>query len=114
MDVDSKLFKQESPFITQGDIMTQISFRAEINEYTNRVLGVIKEKYGFQNKSEALDYFADIYGEDFVDKEIKESIIKEMKAAMIEHKKKYPNRTMTLEELHALTRPKNVQIRSKR
>jgi hypothetical protein len=82
--------------------MTQISFRAEIDEYTNRVLGVIKEKYGLKTKSAALNMFAEIYGEDFVEKEVKDEVIKEVIAATEEHKKKYPNRRMTMKELDKL------------
>jgi hypothetical protein len=95
--------------------MTQISFRAEINEYTNRVLGVIKEKYGLKTKSEALNVFALQYGEIYVDREIKEELIQEIQTIAIKHDKKHPNRTMTMEELDKLcgikcsntTSPKN-------
>ncbi len=79
--------------------MTQISFRAEINEYTNRVLGVIKEKYGLKTKSEALNIFALQYGEKYVEKEIKEELIREVQEIATKHDKKYPKRIMTLEEL---------------
>lgn len=99
--MDHKIFKQNSLNITKGDIMTQVSFRAEINEYTNRVLGVIKEKYGLDNKSQALDKFADMFGEDFIDKEIKDEIIKEMDKAMREHRKN-PNKRTSLKELDKL------------
>ena len=53
--------------------MTQtIQFRAEIDDYTNRVLGVIKEKFGLKDKSLALSKFAELYGEEFVEKEVPE------------------------------------------
>lgn len=100
--MNNNLFKQNSLNITKGDIMTQVSFRAEINEYTNRVLGVIKEKYGLDNKSQALDKFADLFGEDFIDKEIKEECIREVIAIAKRHEKKHPNRRMTLDELDKL------------
>ncbi|MGV8163121.1 MAG: DUF2683 family protein [Candidatus Nanoarchaeia archaeon] len=95
--------------------MTQISFRAEINEYTNRVLGVIKEKYGLKTKSEALNVFALQYGEKFVEKEIKEELIRKVQKIATKHDKKHSKRTMTLEELDKLcgikcstmTSPKN-------
>jgi len=103
-----KIYKHESPSIALGDIMTQISFRAEIDEYTNRVLGVIKEKYGLKTKSDALNKFAYMYGEDFIDKEVKDNIVAEMKQAVQMHKKKYPNRRSNLEELDRLTGVKNV------
>ena len=52
--------------------MSQINFRAQIDEYTNRVLGVIKEKYGLKDKAQALNKFANMFGEDFVEREVKE------------------------------------------
>ncbi len=94
--------------ITQGDTMTQISFRADINEYTSRVLGVVKEKYGLRSKSEALDKFAEMFGEKFVELEIREEIIEEVVRKHAAHLKKYPHRKMTLQELHKLLGKKNV------
>ena len=82
--------------------MTQISFRAEIDEYTNRVLGVIKEKYGLKTKSEALNKFADMYGEEFVDRDVKDELVQEVVAIAAKHNKNYPKRTMTNEELDKL------------
>jgi hypothetical protein len=88
--------------------MTQISFRAQIDEYTNRVLGVIKEKFGLRDKSEALDKFAKMYGEDFVEKEVKEEFISSVLDVVREHHKKHPHRRMTVKELDKLTGLKNV------
>jgi hypothetical protein len=93
--------------------MTQISFRAEIDEYTNRVLGVIKEKYGLKTKSEALNVFALQYGEEYVGREIKEELIKEIRQIEANWKKN-PGKPMTLAELDKLTGVKNVRIRDKR
>lgn len=99
---DHKIFKHISLFITKGDIMTQISFRAEIDEYTNRVLGVIKEKHGLKNKSEALNMFTDMYGEEFVEREIKDEVIKEAEQIAKDHYKKHGYKKMTLKELDKL------------
>ncbi|PIN76124.1 hypothetical protein COV18_00730 [Candidatus Woesearchaeota archaeon CG10_big_fil_rev_8_21_14_0_10_37_12] len=56
--------------------MTSMSL--QVGEYTSRVLGVIKEKFGLKDKAEALDKFADLYGEEFVEKEVKEELITKM------------------------------------
>ncbi len=48
----------------------------KISDYSNRVLGVVKEKYGFKDKSQALNKILDLYGADFVEKEIKEDVLK--------------------------------------
>ena len=54
----------------------QISARIELNEYTNRVLGVLKAKHGLKDKSEAINKFAELYGDEIVEKEASEEYIK--------------------------------------
>ena len=83
--------------------MDQVAFRANIDEYTSRVLGVIKEKYGLKDKGEALNKFAEMYGEDFVEKEVKEEFITEVMDSISEHNKKHKGRKMTLKELDKMT-----------
>lgn len=83
--------------------MGQINFRAKIDEYPNRVLGVVKEKYGLKDKSQALNKFIEMYGEDFIEKEVKEEFIAEIINIVREHHKKYPKRKMSLEELDKLS-----------
>ncbi|MBI2530444.1 MAG: DUF2683 family protein [Candidatus Diapherotrites archaeon] len=77
-------------------------------DYTNRVLGVIKEKYGLRDKSEALDKFAELYGGDFVDefidKEVKDEVVREVIESCDRHIKKYGFRSMSVEELDRLCR----------
>jgi len=58
--------------------MTSMSIN--VNEYTNRVLGVIKEKFGLKDKAEALNKFADMYGEEFIEKEVKDEVVEEVPA----------------------------------
>ena len=83
--------------------MSQINFRAQIDEHTNRVLGVVKEKFGLQDKAEALNKFAEMYGEDFVEREVKEEFITEVLDIIKDHKKKHPKRRMSLKELDKLS-----------
>lgn len=82
--------------------MERINVRAKVDEYTNRVLGVVKEKYGLKDKSEALNRFVSMYGEEFVEKEVKEEFVAEAVAVVREHHSKYPARKMSLEELDRL------------
>lgn len=77
-------------------------FRGSIDDYTNKVLGVIKERFGLKDKSEALNKFAHMYGEEFVPFEIKEDILRDMIKDIEEDKKLYGNKTMTIEELDLL------------
>lgn len=55
-----------------------VNVNLKISNYSNRVLGVVKEKYGYKDKSQALNRILDIYGDEFVDKETKEEIILEV------------------------------------
>jgi len=72
---------------------------AKINDYTNRVIGVVKEKYGLKDKGEALDKFAEMYGEEFVDREVKDEVIREMIEISERHMKKYGFRSRTMKEI---------------
>lgn len=79
------------------------SARVELEEYTNRVLAVVKAKYGLNDKSEAINKFAELYGEDIVEKEAKDEYIKEMIKEVNEHFKKHGHRKMSIGELDALS-----------
>ncbi|MFH1182081.1 MAG: hypothetical protein V1702_03940 [Candidatus Woesearchaeota archaeon] len=81
--------------------MTSMSI--SVNDYTSRVLGVIKEKFGLKDKAEALDKFANMYGEEFVEKEINDELLKRMIAECDSWEKAHKfKRKMTLEELDKL------------
>ena len=80
----------------------QISARVELNDYANRVLGIIKIKYGLKDKSEALNKFIELYGEAFMEKEVKEDYVKEVIETVKDHYKKYSDEKMSLEELDKL------------
>jgi len=79
-----------------------VTMNIKVNEYTSRVLGVIKEKYGLKDKAEALDKFADEFGEEYVDRKIKDEIVKEVVEIDRKHIKKYGYKTMSIKELDAL------------
>jgi uncharacterized coiled-coil DUF342 family protein len=80
--------------------MTSMSIK--VNDYTSKVLGVIKEKFGLKDKAQALDKFADMYGEEFVEKEVKDEVVKEMIRDCENHIKKYGHRKMSIKELNKL------------
>lgn len=52
-----------------GGVVRQVCMNLKVNEYTSRVLGVIKEKYGLKDKAQALDKFAQIYGDKYISAE---------------------------------------------
>ena len=83
--------------------MTKINFRAEIDDYTNRVLGVVKARYGLKDRAEALDYFANQYGEDYVQHEVKEEVIAEvLEQSRNYHKNSSSFKKLTVKELDKL------------
>lgn len=81
-----------------------VSMNVKVNNYTSRVLGVVKEKYGLKDKGEALDRFVGMYGDEYVDKEVREEFVKEVIESCDRHMKKYGFRKMSLEELDRLCR----------
>jgi len=76
--------------------------QVDLDDYTNRVLNVIKAKFGLKDKSEALNKFAEMYGDELVEKEANDQYVKNVLEISEKHMKKYGNRTMTLKELDAL------------
>lgn len=76
-----------------------VTVNLKISDYASRVLGVIKEKYGLKDKAQALDKFAEMFGDDFVDREIKEEVVKEVIESCEKHIKKYGFRSRTVAEL---------------
>ena len=80
-----------------------VSARIELGEYANRVLGIIKIKYGLKDKSEALNKFIEIYGEDILEKEADEEYAKKVISISNNHFKKYGHKKMSLKELDELS-----------
>ena len=83
--------------------MADVTLNLHVDAYTNRVLGVIKEAFGLKNKSEALQKFAQMHGNDVIREQITPKFARELKAIEVAHFKKYGMRKMTLDELDKLT-----------
>jgi len=79
-----------------------IGLNVKIKSYTGRVLGVLKEKYALRDKGEALDKFAELYGDEFVDREVKDEVIRECIEISNRHIKKYGFKKMSIKELDEL------------
>ncbi len=50
-----------------------------LNEYEDRVLTIIKGKYGFKNKSEAINFVIDKFEEEFLEPKLKPEYIGKLK-----------------------------------
>lgn len=79
-----------------------ISARVELDNYSNRVIGIIKVKFGLKDKSEALNKFIELYGDDVMEKEASEEYTKKVIHLVKKHSEKYNNKKMTLQELDRL------------
>ena len=79
-----------------------ISARIELNEYANKVINMVKIKFGLKDKSEALNKFIELYGEDVIENEASEEYSKKIIEIANNHFKKYSHRKMTLQELNKL------------
>jgi hypothetical protein len=76
-----------------------VTMNLKANNYTSRVLGVVKEKYGLNDKGEALNKFVEMFGDEFVDREVKEDVIKDVIASCNYHIKKNGFKTRTIKDL---------------
>jgi hypothetical protein len=79
-----------------------ISARVELNDYANRVLGVIKIKFGLKDKSQALNKFIELYGDEVIEREASDEYIKKVISISENHFKKYRNKKMSEKELNNL------------
>ena len=79
-----------------------ISAIVELNDYANRVLGMIKLKYGLKDKSEALNKFIELYGHDILEREATEEYVKKIIEISKAHFKRHGHKKMSLQELDKL------------
>ena len=73
-----------------------------MDEYTARVLDVIKGKFGLKNRSEALKKLALEAGNEYIELAPSEMVLKELDAIYEDHKRKHGNRKMSDKELRKL------------
>ena len=85
-----------------GNMEKEISARIRLSNYTNKVLTVIKAKYELNDKSEAINKFAEIYGDEIVEKEANDEYVKKIIEITNKHLEKYKHRKMNFEELDRL------------
>ncbi len=76
-----------------------VDARVSLNKYTNTVLAVVKAKYDLKDKSEAINKFVETYGENEVEKEVKESYIKKILKIEEDYFKKYGYRHTSVKDL---------------
>jgi len=79
-----------------------VSARVVLNPYANKVLGILKLQLDLRDKSEALNKFIDLYGENVVQREVTEKYSKKVMEIADKHFKNYKNKKMSLKELDNL------------
>ncbi len=77
--------------------------RISINEYANKVLNVIKAKFDLRDKSEAINKFIEIFGDEVVEKKANDKYLKNVLNIEKRHFKKYSHRRMTIKELDKIS-----------
>lgn len=79
-----------------------ISARVELDEYTNKVLNMVKVKFDLHDKSDAINRFVHMFGEEIVEREVSDEYIKKILEIDERHLKKYGKRKMSIKELDKL------------
>jgi len=79
-----------------------VNVNLRIDDYSNRVLGVIKERFGLKDKSQALMYLVKTTGNEYADEVVKDEYVAKILKIEQEHEKKYKGRTMSIDELDKL------------
>lgn len=64
--------------VLKGENMVQAIIN--LGEYEDRILSIVKGKFGFKNKSEAINFVIDKYEEDFLEPELKPEFVKKIKS----------------------------------
>ena len=82
--------------------MQKISARVELDDYSNRVLSMIKAKFGLRDKSQALNKFFLLYGGDILERQATDEYVKKMMDITNKHLKKYGTKSMNEKELNSL------------
>ena len=58
--------------------MKTIQSLIEINEHQDRVLNIVKAKYGLKNKSEAVEFITKTYEESFLEPEFRPEFVEKL------------------------------------
>ncbi|MBN2067240.1 MAG: DUF2683 family protein [Candidatus Diapherotrites archaeon] len=76
-----------------------VDARVDLTKHTNRVLTVVKAKYDLKDKSQAINKFVEMYGDNELEPEVKESYVKKLLEIEDAHFKKYGYRHRSVKEL---------------
>ena len=57
-----------------------------LGEYEDRILTIVKGKFGFKNKSQAINFVVNKYGEDLLEPELKPEYVQKIKTMQVKVK----------------------------
>ncbi|MBT3836125.1 DUF2683 family protein [Candidatus Woesearchaeota archaeon] len=57
-----------------------------LGEYEDRILTIVKGKFGFKNKSQAINFVVNKYGEDLLEPELKPEYVQKIKTMQVKEK----------------------------
>ncbi|MBI4148413.1 DUF2683 family protein [Candidatus Woesearchaeota archaeon] len=76
--------------------------RLNLTDYANKVINVIKARFELKDKSEAVNKFVELYGDEVVERDANDKYVQKILDAIEKHRSKYKDRRMTLQELDKL------------
>jgi len=76
--------------------------RVVFDDYSNKVVNVVKAKYDLKDKSAALNKFIHMYGPEEVELDAKDKYVAKVEKIVEKHYKKHGHRSMSLSELDKL------------
>ncbi len=76
-----------------------VDARVSLTKHTNRVLTFVKAKYDLKDKSQALNKFVEMYGDNELEPEVKESYVKKLLEIEEDHFKRYGHRHTSVKDL---------------
>ncbi len=81
---------------------TMAMARVVFDDYSNKIINVVKAKYDLKDKSAALNRFIHMYGPEEVELDAKDEYVAKVEKIVERHYKKYGYKNMSLSELDKL------------
>ena len=85
---------------------TMAMARVIFDDYSNKVVNVVKAKYDLKDKSAALNKFIHMYGPAEVDLDAKDEYVAKVEKIVEKHYEKFGQKSMSIDELDKLFKKK--------
>jgi hypothetical protein len=92
VDISSRIERLISlPHLFYVKVMLMVQAVIDISERTNRIISIVKDKYGLRNESEAINLMAEQYEEEVLELELRPEYVEKMKKRQKESTVKIEN-----------------------